>query len=160
MVSSVILYSTSTFLLVISYVKSREKTVNALKKSLKMFINSLPDMLAIMLFVGLVLAVFTPELIGAVIGESSGIAGIFFATAIGSISIVPSFIVFPLGKSLLENGANLPQVAVLMSSLMAVGLTTFPLERKTFGLKFAIYRNLAAILMCLLFGLLVKVVIG
>ena len=159
MINGLVLYGISLSFLAYSAVKDRQKTKKALKKSWQMFVTILPDMLAILLMIGLVLALLTPQMIANIMGENSGLWGILSAIMIGSIAIVPSFIVFPLGKTLFENGADLPQVAVLMSSLMAVGLTILPLEQKIFGLKFTLYRTVAAIIMCLLFGLLIKVVI-
>ncbi|WP_370741249.1 hypothetical protein [Longirhabdus pacifica] len=123
-----------------------------------MFAKIMPDVMSIMLLVGLSLSVFTPSFLSSVIGEQSGWIGVVTSTIIGSIALIPSFIVFPLGDTLVENGAGLPQVAAFMSSLMAVGIFTLPLERKTFGNSFAYARNAAAIFMCLLFSLLIWVV--
>src|SRR4051812_38735557 len=64
----------------------------------------------------------------------------------------------PLGHTLVQNGAALPQVAVLMSTLMAVGLASLPMEQKTFGHSFAYARNISAIIMSLLFALIIWVV--
>ncbi len=158
MINGIVLYSLSSVLLIVSLVKDKEKTKNALIKAWKMFINILPDMLAIMLFVGIVLTLLTPTMIAKIIGENSGVMGIVYSTIIGSIAIVPSFIVFPLGKTLIDNGADYPQVAVLMSTLMAVGLTILPMEKKIFGNKFTYLRTISAVVMCLIFGLIIKVV--
>ncbi|HCM88784.1 MULTISPECIES: hypothetical protein [Vagococcus] len=158
MINGIVLYSLSGVLLTVSLVKDKDKTKNALIKAWKMFINILPDMLAIMLLVGIVLTVLTPTMIAKIMGENSGVMGIVYATIIGSIAIVPSFIVFPLGKTLIDNGADYPQVAVLMSTLMAVGLTILPMEKKFFGNKFTYLRTISAVVMCLIFGLIIKVV--
>jgi len=157
MVSGIILYTIATIYLGISFIKVKHKTKVALLSSWKMFRNVLPDLLAIMLFIGLALSIFTPTFISSIIGESSGFLGIIFSTIIGSIALVPSFIVFPLGNTLLQNGAALPQVAVLMSTMMSVGLVTLSMEQKTFGRRFAYARNISAIIMSLLFALIIRV---
>lgn len=105
------------------------------------------------------MSILTPPVISSVIWERSGALGILLSTVIGSIAIVPSFIVFPLGHTLVENGAALPQVAVLMSTLMTIGVASLPLEKKTFGASFAYARNASAIIMSLLFALIIWVVI-
>lgn len=158
MINGIILYTIATIYLGISFTKDKHKTKAALLSSWKMFRNVLPDLLAIMLFVGLALSLLTPSLISSIIGENSGLLGIIYSTIIGSIALVPSFIVFPLGHTLVQNGAALPQVAVLMSTLMSVGLATLSMEQKTFGRSFAYARNISAIIMSLLFALIIWVV--
>jgi uncharacterized membrane protein YraQ (UPF0718 family) len=147
-------------LLSISFIKDRNKTRDALLKSWKSFRNIIPDMLSIMLFVGLSLSILTPSLISSIIGEKSGLIGIVYSALIGSIALVPSFVVFPLGHTLVQNGAGLPQVAVLMSTLMSVGITTLPMEQKIFGRSFAYSRNASAVLMSLIFSYIIWVVMG
>lgn len=158
MISGITLYTIATIYLGISFIKDKHKTKAALLSSWRMFRNVLPDLLAIMLFVGLALSLLTPSLISSIIGENSGLLGIIYSTIIGSIALVPSFIVFPLGHTLVQNGAALPQVAVLMSTLMSVGLATLSMEQKTFGRSFAYARNISAIIMSLLFALIIWVV--
>ena len=158
MINGAILYTIAVILTSISFIKNRNKTKDALLKSWNMFRNIIPDMLSIMLFVGLSLSILTPSLISSIIGEKSGLTGIVYSTLIGSIALVPSFVVFPLGDTLVQNAAGLPQVAVLMSTLMSVGLTTLPMEQKIFGRSFAYSRNASAVLMSLIFSYIIWVV--
>ena len=158
MINGAILYTIAIILTSISFIKDRNKTKAALLKSWKMFRNLLPDMLSIMLFVGLSLSILTPSFISSIIGEKSGFIGIVYSTIIGSIALVPSFVVFPLGNTLVQNGAGLPQVAALMSTLMSVGITTLPMEQKIFGRSFAYARNASALLMSLIFSYIIWVV--
>lgn len=158
MVSGVVLYVIVFILLLISFSKSREKTILSLKKSFDLFKNLLPDLLAIMLFVSLSLSILSPDKISIIIGEQSGVIGIIVSIIIGSLALIPSFIVFPLGATLLENNAGLPQVAALVSSLMAIGIVSFPVESKIFGMRFAILRNLGAFIFTILFTFVIWVV--
>jgi len=158
MINAAILYIVSIILIIVSFIKDKNKTKDALLKSYNIFKNVMPDVLAIMLFVGITLSVLTPTLISSAIGERSGFIGIIFSTFIGSITLIPSFVVFPLGATLVQNGAGLPQVAALMSALMAVGVVTLPLEQKIFGRSFAYSRNAASALMCIIFSILIWVV--
>lgn len=160
MINGAILYAMAIILLSISFIKDRNKTRDALLKSWKSFRNIIPDMLSIMLFVGLSLSILTPSLISSIIGEKSGLTGIVYSALIGSIALVPSFVVFPLGHTLVQNGAGLPQVAVLMSTLMSVGITTLPMEQKIFGRSFAYSRNVSAVVMSLIFSYVIWVVMG
>ncbi|MBO1625929.1 hypothetical protein [Bacillus arachidis] len=160
MINGALLYSLAIILVSISFVKDRNKTKEALLKSWKMFRNLIPSMLSIMLFVGLSLSILTPSSISSIIGEKSGFIGIIYSAIIGSVALIPSFIVFPLGNTLVQNGAGLPQVAALMSTLMSVGITTLPMEQKIFGRSFAYSRNASALLMSLLFSYIIWVVMG
>ncbi|USK34385.1 hypothetical protein LIT25_03020 [Bacillus sp. F19] len=158
MINGAILYAIAIILTIISFSKNKNKTKDALLKSWKMFSNIMPDVLAIMLFVGLSLSILTPSLISSIIGEKSGFIGIVYSTIIGSVSLIPSFVVFPLGATLVQNGAGLPQVAALMSSFMSVGIVTLPMEQKIFGRSFAYARNVAAVLMSVIFAFIIWVV--
>lgn len=160
MINGIILYSIAMILVSISYIKDRNKTKDALKQSWKMFRTILPDILSVMLFVGLSLSLLTPTFISSIIGAESGFLGIVYSTIIGSFALIPSFIVFPLGDTLVQNGAGLPQVAALMSTMMSVGIITLPMEQKLFGRGFAYTRNAAGILMSLLFAYIIWVVLG
>jgi len=160
MINGMILYTIAIILTIFSLRKDRTKTKEALLMSWKMFRNLLPDILSIMLFVGLSLSLLTPSLISSIIGERSGWMGIVFSTIIGSFALIPSFVVFPLGDTLVHNGAGLPQVAVLMSTMMSVGIVTLPMEQKLFGRNFAYTRNAAGIVMSLLFAYIIWVVMG
>ncbi|MCP1123375.1 hypothetical protein NKR74_08535 [Bacillus sp. 3103sda1] len=158
MINGAILYAIAIILTTISFIKDRNKTKDALLKSWKMFRNLIPSMLSIMLFVGLSLSILTPSFISSIIGEKSGFIGIVYSAIIGSVALIPSFIVFPLGHTLVQNGAGLPQVAALMSTLMSVGITTLPMEQKIFGRSFAYSRNASALLMSLIFSYIIWVV--
>ncbi|MGG0276755.1 hypothetical protein [Bacillus rhizoplanae] len=158
MINGAILYTIAIILISISFIKDRNKTKDALLKSWKMFRNLIPSMLSIMLFVGLSLSILTPSFISSIIGEKSGFIGIVYSAIIGSVALIPSFVVFPLGHTLIQNGAGLPQVAALMSTLMSVGITTLPMEQKIFGRSFAYSRNASALLMSLIFSYIIWVV--
>lgn len=155
MINAMILYTLAIILTSISFRKDRNKTKDALLKSWNMFRNILPEILSIMFFVGLSLSLLTPSIVSSIIGEQSGLKGIGISALIGSFGLIPSFIVFPLGETLVNNGAGLPQVAVLMSTLMSVGIITLPMEQKLFGRSFAYARNACGLLMSLIFAYII-----
>jgi uncharacterized membrane protein YraQ (UPF0718 family) len=82
------------------------------------------------MFVGIMLTFISPELIGKVLGEESGIFGVMIAAVVGSVVFMPSFVAFNLGENLLANGAGYVQVGVLIATLMAVGITSIGIERR------------------------------
>lgn len=136
-----ILYSLAIALLGISYAKNKAKTLHALKKAWKSFENILPQFLSILIIIGISLSLLSPENISYLIGEKSGWLGMLAASVIGSITLIPGFIAFPLTAALLNSGAGLMQIGVFISTLMMVGVVTLPLEIKYFGRKAALLRN-------------------
>lgn len=142
--------------LALSFFKSTEKTKLALKKAWKSFENILPQFLSILISIGVMLAVLTPEQISRILGSESGWVGVLIAAAIGSITLIPAFVAFPLAAALLNNGAGYMQIAAFVSTLMMVGIVTMPVEKQYFGKKATIARNLLAFL----FSLAVALIMG
>lgn len=149
-------YAAAAAALAISFLKSREMTRLALLKAWKSFENILPQLLAILLLIGLLLAFLTPEQISELLGNNSGWRGVLLAAFIGSITLIPGFVAYPLAAALLTAGAGTMQIAAFVSTLMMVGVVTLPVEIRHFGKKAALVRNGAA----LAFSLLAAVVIG
>lgn len=139
-----VLYGLAALGLTVSFFKSRQKTKLALKKAWKSFENILPQLLAIMLLVGIMLAILDEEVISKLLGSESGIVGMVIAAVIGSITLIPGFVAFPLAASLLEAGAGYAQITMFITTLMMVGVVTLPVETRYFGRKAAVRRNLLA----------------
>lgn len=142
--STAALYMLTAMLLVISFRKDRKKTGQALKKAWKSFENILPQFLSILVLIGLMLAVLDRETITRLLGADSGTAGMAVAAAVGSVTLIPGFIAFPLAASLLSSGAGYGQTAMFLTTLMMVGLVTLPLETTFFGKRLAVMRNALA----------------
>ena len=135
------IYILTVFALSLSVYKSKQKTMQALKKAWKSLENILPQLLAIVMVIGVALSYLTPEQISQFMGAESGFWGVFIASIIGSITLIPGFIAFPLSAALLNNGAGVMQIAAFISTLMMVGIITIPLEIQYFGKKAALLRN-------------------
>ncbi|MBF0551512.1 MAG: permease [Deltaproteobacteria bacterium] len=139
------LYLLTAGLLVISMRKDKRKTMMSLKKSWKSLENILPQFMTIILLIGMMLAVLSPQDISKLIGQESGWGGLMIAAVIGAVTLIPGFVAFPLAAALLKSGAGLIQVTVFVTSLMGVGVVTMPIEIKYFGRKAAILRNALAL---------------
>ncbi len=155
-IDTIIFYSLAAVLTVVSLIKSREKTKKAFIKAWKAFENILPQLIGIMILVGVVLALLDPAMIGSIIGAKSGWIGVLLAVVIGAITLMPGFVAFPTAALLLVSGAGYMQIGAFVSSLMMVGTVTLPVEFKYFGKKAALLRNAFA----LAFSLIVAFVIG
>lgn len=158
--SGYIIYVVTIILLIISFFKDENKTKKALKKSLKSFSNILPQILGIMMLVGILLANFDTETISKIIGTDSGWIGVVISVVVGSITLIPGFVAFPTASILLENGAGYMQIGAFISSLMMVGILTAPVEIKYFGKKITILRNILAIIFSFLVAFIIGKVVG
>jgi len=139
-----------------SYTKDRQKTRQSLKKAWKSFETILPAFALILLIIGASMAVISPSSVTRLLGSDSGAYGMLTAATIGSITLIPGFIAFPLAKAVLDMGAGIMQVAVFISTLMMVGVVTAPMEVQFFSRKTMLLRNGLS----LLFSFLVAYVIG
>lgn len=154
---TIALYIFAAASLAVSAMKSREKTILALKKAWKAFENILPQFFSILIIIGIMLAAFTPRQISGLLGQESGFTGLLIAAVIGSITLIPGFVAFPLAAALLQSGAGYMQIAAFVSTLMMVGIVTLPLEIGYFGKKAAIARNAAAFFFSLALALVMGV---
>ncbi len=152
--STLMLYAVTLLLLALSFRKNRQKTVLALKKSWKSFEGILPQFLSILMLVGIMLAVVDKSLISRLLGADSGVMGMAAAAIVGSVTLIPGFIAFPLAASLLAAGAGYGQTAMFLTTLMMVGLVTLPLEATYFGRRLAVQRNLLAFVYAVLSSIL------
>lgn len=140
------LYGVTAVLLILSLCRNRAKTRLALKKAWKIFINVLPQFGAILLLMGMLLALAPPETIEKLMGSESGAKGLLVPALLGSAAAVPVLIAFPIAAQLLQNGAGVMPVAVFISTLTTVGFVTMPLEMRYLGKKVTWLRNLLALL--------------
>lgn len=155
---STILYSIALILLVFSFLKDKEKTKKSLKIGWGSFKKMLPSAITIMIFIGILLSILDKNMISGIIGSESGFLGIVIALIVGSIAMIPSFIAFPLGGALLDGGAGYAQVAALVSTIMAVGIVTLPMEIKYFNKNIAVKRVIFSFLICVIFTAVIGLV--
>ncbi len=158
--SNYILYGVTLILLIVSFIKDRNKTKTALMKAWKSFENILPQFLVVLLLVGLMLAVLNPQLISRIIGADSGWPGVILSGLVGAITLIPGFVAFPLAAMLLNGGAGYMQIGAFVSSLMMVGVVTMPVEIKYFGRKLTIMRNLLAFLFSFVVAFVIRLAVG
>jgi len=156
--TSVVLYLIALALLLVSFFKDKTKTKKSMKIAWASFIKLLPNAISIMLFVGITLAIVDQKVISSIIGSQSGILGSIIALIVGSIVLIPSFIAFPLGGALIKAGAGYTQIAALVSTVMAVGIVTLPMEIKYFNKAIALKRIVLSFLVCTIFTVVIGLV--
>ena len=153
--SAIIFIAVSLGLTAFSFILDGKKTVLGLQKGFRMFKNIVVPFLNILILVSLLLYVVPVELIVNYLGPNSGSIGLLLAAIIGSITLIPGFISYPLSAMLISQGATYTVVATFMTTMMMVGVVTFPLEAKYFGRKVAFIRNSLNFIVAIIIGLAV-----
>ena len=138
---TILFWVAAIVLTVVSLIKNRQKTFAAMKKSKGMMGNMLSDIIAIIFLIGLVLTFIPPETIKSVLGSANTMMSTVVSALVGSITLIPAFVAFPLVGSLVDAGASIIPAVAFLTTLTMVGIVTFPLEKKEFGIKFALIRN-------------------
>ena len=146
--------------LAVSFIKDKQKSIKALKTAWKMFLKMLPMLLGIVAVVSVVLYFLPDTVIAEYLGAENNALGVVLASMIGSVSLLPGFITFPLCGLLLRQGVSYTVLAAFTTTLMMVGIITFPMERKFFGTKLSVLRNLAGLLIALIVSLCIGILYG
>jgi uncharacterized membrane protein YraQ (UPF0718 family) len=146
-------WAISIVLFVGSFVKNKKATIVAMKKSKGMMGSMLSEIVGIIFLIGLILTIIPPDKIKLILGSSNEFLSSIISAVIGSITLIPAFVAFPLVGSLIDAGASIVPSVAFLTTLTMVGVVTFPLEKKEFGLKFTIYRNLFSFIGALLISI-------
>lgn len=156
-----LIYSLAGTLTLLSFIKDRSKTKKALAIAVKIFfMNMLPMLLSIVAVVSIMLYLLPDHVIAKYLGNSGNGIGVVIGLLIGSISLLPGFITFPLSGLLLRQGVSFVVLGAFTTTLMMVGIITFPMERKFFGTKLALYRNIAGFIIAVIVSLCIGLVYG
>ena len=159
MATIIIIYGILAVSLIVSLAKSKEKTKIAFKVAKKSLLKTAPALLAMLGIVGLILGLLTPEKISSLIGAEAGIFATLTAALIGSLTLIPSLVAFPLAGSLLRSGATVMTISAFITTLVMVGIVTFPMEMKVLGKRFTLLRNGLGIIAALLIAFLMGVIL-
>lgn len=154
------LYILSSLSLTVSAILSKEKTLKSLKIAWNMFLKILPLLLLTLTIVSIALFFLPDDVIANYLNGNGIVIGSLIATMIGSVSLLPGFITFPLCGLLLKQGVSFTVLAAFTTSLMMVGIVTYPIEAKYFGRKLTIIRNVAAFIMALIVSFAIGAIYG
>ena len=143
----------------VSIAKDRKKTVSALRMSGGMMKSMAGEILAILFLIGLIMTFVPQDTVRLFMGESNLLISTIIFALIGCITLIPAFVAFPLAGSLLDAGANLVPVVAFLTTLTMVGIVTFPLEKREFGIKFTLLRNSLSFVFAILIALTMGVIL-
>jgi len=154
------LYITTGLALLLSVFADRNKTLTAMKISYKKLVNILPSFLTMLILVSIVLFLVPDRVVSNYLGNNNKFIGIILASFFGSVTLMPGFIAFPLCGILLEKGVSYMVLSAFTTTLMMVGILTYPIEKAYFGTKVAIIRNLVSFLIALIVALSIGAFFG
>src|SRR5512136_1577452 len=148
------LYPITGIIVLISFIADRAKTIQALKMAGKRLLAILPAFLLMLSLISIVLFALPESLIARYLGQENQWIGTGIAAIIGSITIIPGFIAFPLCGILLQQGVPYMVLSAFSTTLMMVGVATFPFEQKYLGTKITIIRNVLSFIIALIVALI------
>jgi len=141
-----------------SIIKDKKRTLNSIKMSGGMMKNMIGEIIGILFLIGLILTFIPPDTIKRYMGQSNTLISTIVSAFIGSITLIPAFVAFPLVGSLVNAGANIVPVVAFLTTLTMVGIVTFPLEKREFGLRFTTARNSLSFIFAIIIALLMGAV--
>lgn len=145
--------------LVVSFFKDKSRTKQALKMAFGMGKGMLSSILSIIFLIGLILTILPPESIAEFVGRQSLLLATVVSAMFGTITLIPAFIAFPLVGTLVHAGVGIVPAVAFLTTLTMVGIVTFPLEKREFGLKFAALRNSLSFVFAILIALVMGVIL-
>ncbi len=145
--------------LAMSFLKDKKRTKQALKMAFGMGKGMLGSILSIIFLIGLILTILPPESIASYVGQQSQLLASVVSAMFGTITLIPAFIAFPLVGTLVHAGVGIVPAVAFLTTLTMVGIVTFPLEKREFGLKFTAVRNGLSFLFAILIALVMGVMI-
>jgi len=137
-----------------------EKTLKAFKIALKRFVTILPAFFGMLILVSIVLFLIPDRVISQYLGSSNMFTGVLFASFLGSITLMPGFIAFPLCGILLKKGVLYMVLSAFTTTLMMVGVLTYPIEKAYFGTKVTIMRNIMSLFIALIVAVMTGIFFG
>ena len=155
-----ILYIVTALSLGASLIASRQKTRKALKIAAQRFINILPAFLIMLILVSIVLFLVPDWVISTYLGHDNKFIGMLLGAFIGSVTIIPGFIAFPLAGILLKKGVLYIVLSAFTTTLMMVGVLTYPIEKEYLGIKVTIMRNTISFFIALVVALMTGIFFG
>ena len=148
------LYVATGLAFLLSLGVNRQKTAQAVRITLKRFIGIMPAFLTMLILVSILLYLVPDRVISEYLGTGNNYIGITLASFFGSVTFMPGFIAFPLAGILLQKKVAYMVLSAFTTTLMMVGIITYPLEKAYFGIKLTILRNVIGYLIAIITALI------
>ena len=143
----------------VSFAKNKGKTNQALKMAFNMGKGMAISIFSIIFSFFLILTLLPPADIASFVEKQSTAIATIASALLGTITLIPAFIAFPLVGTLVDAGVGIVPSVAFLTTLTMVGVVTFPLEKKEFGVKFTAVRNGLSFLFAIIIAYVMGVII-
>jgi uncharacterized membrane protein YraQ (UPF0718 family) len=113
-----------------------------------------------LILVSIILFLVPDKVISSYLGSNNKFLSVLLASFLGSITLMPGFIAFPLCGILLKKGVLYMVLSAFTTTLMMVGILTYPIEKEYFGIKVTIIRNVISFLIALVVAVMTGIFFG
>ena len=113
-----------------------------------------------LILVSVVLFLTPNEVISNYLSGNNKYIGLLFGSFLGSIILMPGFIAYPLAGILLQKGVAYMVLSAFTTTLMMVGILTYPIEKEYLGARVTIIRNLISLFIALVVALVTGIFFG
>ena len=117
-----------------------QKAISAFQSSLYYLWEMVQVLPVIFVFTVVIEAWIPKSVIMKGLGEKSGVRGWLLSLALGSLSAGPIYAAFPLGKMLMNKGASVTNLVILLSSWAVIKVPMLANEAKFLGPQFMAVR--------------------
>ncbi len=144
----------------LSFWIGKDKTKQSLSLAKGMMKNMLSDIVGILLIIGLLVTFIPFDVISErMAGGANQLFSIVFFAGLGSVTIIPAFVAFPLVGSFMDAGIDVMSSTAFLTTLTMVGFATLKLEVAEFGKKFAFMRNGLSFIFAIIIALTMGVIL-
>lgn len=155
---TLLIWSITLIWLGISIIKDKRRTFESIKSSTGLMKGMMGEIVGILFLIGLILTFIPPDTIKHYLGQTNTLISTIISAFVGSITLIPAFVAFPLVGSLVDAGASIVPIVAFLTTLTMVGFVTFPLEKREFGIKFATIRNILSFGFAIIIALIMGVI--
>lgn len=149
----IILSVMTTILFIMVYRKNDRSHIKAVSITRKTIVNLLPLLIMAFMLAGFLQVVVPPAMIQQLLGDQSGIGGVFIGSIAGALIPGGPYIAFPIIASIYQAGAGIGAVVAFISGWALWGVMKVPFEVALVGPKFTVLRYSLVLILPPLAGL-------
>ena len=127
--------------------------IDALKRSGMQIVNMLPIFVGVVLLIGLFKTFISKDLLSSIF-SGNALLDTLFGTGLGSILAGNPLNSYVIGGEMLEQGVSLFAMTAFITAWVIIGLVQLPAEMAALGKKFALIRNVLAMVLCIAISIL------
>jgi uncharacterized membrane protein YraQ (UPF0718 family) len=146
--------------LLISFYYDRKKTISALKLAGNRFFKMVPAFFLMVIFVSIFFYFVSDNVIFNFLSNENKFFSVIIASILGSITLMPGMIAFPVCGILLKKGVSYMVLSAFTTTMMSVGILTYPVEKAYFGARVTIIRNIVNFFIAIIVALITGIFYG